>query len=343
MRGTFRNPECASARALQPPDTVDPMALPELPSLGLGTAPLGGLYSPISDDEAQRVIEAAWNHGLRFFDTAPLYGHGNAERRLGAVLAGRPRDSYVLATKVGRLLRRPASPAGEDAYYKGTPPERPVFDFSYDGVMRSFEESLGRLGLDRIDILHLHDPDAHEAEALSGAWRALEALRSQGLVRAVGAGMNQWEMLARFAQAAPFDCFLLAGRYTLLDQSALPTLLPLCARRGVRIVAGGVYNSGLLADPRPGAKFNYDDAPPELIARARRLGDVCRAHGVPLKAAAMQFPAFHPAVASVLIGARSVAELDENLAMSRVPIPAGLWDELRRQGLIAEGAPTPGR
>lgn len=343
MRGTFRNPECASARALQPPDTVDPMALPELPALGLGTAPLGGLYSPIADDEAQRVIEAAWGRGLRFFDTAPLYGHGNAERRLGAVLAGQPRDSYVLATKVGRLLRRPALPAGEDAHYKGTPPERPVFDFSFDGVMRSFEESLGRLGLDRIDILHLHDPDAHEAEALSGAWRALEALRAQGLVRAVGAGMNQWEMLARFAQAAPFDCFLLAGRYTLLDQSALPTLLPLCARRGVRIVAGGVYNSGLLADPRPGAKFNYDDAPPELIARARRLGDVCRAHGVPLKAAAMQFPAFHPAVASVLTGARSVAELDENLAMSRFPIPAGLWNELRRQGLIAEGAPTPRR
>jgi D-threo-aldose 1-dehydrogenase len=343
MRGTFRNPECASARALQPPDTVDPMALPELPALGLGTAPLGGLYSPISDDEAQRVIDAAWNHGLRFFDTAPLYGHGSAERRLGAVLAGRPRDSYVLATKVGRLLRRPALPAGEDAHYKGTPPERPVFDFSYDGVMRSFEESLGRLGLDRIDILHLHDPDAHEAEALSGAWRALDALRAQGLVRAVGAGMNQWEMLARFAQAAPFDCFLLAGRYTLLDQSALPTLLPLCQRRGVRIVAGGVYNSGLLADPRPGAKFNYDDAPPELVARARRLGEVCHAHGVPLKAAAMQFPAFHPAVASVLIGARSVVELDENVAMSRVPIPPGLWDELRRQGLIADGAPTPGR
>lgn len=319
------------------------MALPELPALGLGTAPLGGLYSPISDDEAQRVIDAAWNHGLRFFDTAPLYGHGSAERRLGAVLAGRPRDSYVLATKVGRLLRRPGTPSGEDAYYKGTPPERPVFDFSYDGVMRSFEESLGRLGLERIDILHLHDPDAHEAEALSGAWRALDALRAQGLVRAVGAGMNQWEMLARFAESAPFDCFLLAGRYTLLDQSALPTLLPLCQRRGVRIVAGGVYNSGLLADPRPGAKFNYDDAPPELIARARRLGDVCRSHGVPLKAAAMQFPAFHPTVASVLTGARSVAELDENLAMSRVPIPAGLWDDLRRQGLIADGAPTPGR
>ena len=209
------------------------MALPPLTPLGLGTAPLGGLYSPVSDEEAHRVIDTAWHHGIRFFDTAPLYGHGAAERRLGAALAGRPRDRYVLATKVGRLLRRPAEPAPEDAYYKGTPPERPVFDFSHDGVMRSFEESLKRLGVDRIDILHLHDPDAHESEAMAGAYRALDRLRAEGLIRAVGAGMNQWPMLARFAEAGSFDTFLLAGRYTLLDQSALPTLLPVCQRRGV--------------------------------------------------------------------------------------------------------------
>lgn len=316
------------------------MPLPSLTPLGLGTAPLGGLYNPVSDEEAHRVIDAAWRHGIRFFDTAPLYGHGAAERRLGAVLAGRPRDSFVLATKVGRLLRRPAEPAPEDAYYKGTPPERPVFDFSHDGVMRSFEESLKRLGLDRIDILHLHDPDAHEAEAMAGAYRALDRLRAEGLIRAVGAGMNQWPMLARFAEAAAFDVFLLAGRYTLLDQSALPTLLPVCQRRGVRLIAAGVYNSGLLADPRPGAKFNYDDAPPEMIERAQRLAAVCAAHGVPLKAAAMQFPAAHPAVASVLTGARSVAELEENVAMAKVPVPAALWDDLRHRGLIAADAPT---
>lgn len=316
------------------------MPLPSLTPLGLGTAPLGGLYNPVSDEEAHRVIDAAWRHGIRFFDTAPLYGHGAAERRLGAVLAGRPRDSFVLATKVGRLLRRPAEPAPEDAYYKGTPPERPVFDFSHDGVMRSFEESLQRLGLDRIDILHLHDPDAHEAEAMAGAYRALDRLRAEGLIRAVGAGMNQWPMLARFAEAAAFDVFLLAGRYTLLDQSALPTLLPVCQRRGVRLIAAGVYNSGLLADPRPGAKFNYDDAPPEMIERAQRLAAVCAAHGVPLKAAAMQFPAAHPAVASVLTGARSVAELEENVAMAKVPVPAALWDDLRHRGLIAADAPT---
>jgi D-threo-aldose 1-dehydrogenase len=319
------------------------MALPSLSPLGLGTAPLGGLYSPVSDDDAHRVIEAAWGHGVRFFDTAPMYGNGSAERRLGAVLSGKPRDAYVLATKVGRLLRLPAVPQGEDAYYKGTPPERPLFDFSYDGVMRSFEESLARLGLDRVDILHIHDPDHHEAEAMDGAYRALYRLRAEGSIRAVGAGMNQWEMLARFADAGSFDCFLLAGRYTLLDQSALDTLLPACERRGIGIVAGGVYNSGLLADPKPGAKFNYDDAPSALIARAQQLAQVCHAHGVPLKAAAIQFPAFHPVVRSILTGARTVHELDENVAMTRVRIPPGLWAELRVLGLIAPAAPTTAR
>ncbi|MCA3640803.1 MAG: aldo/keto reductase [Hyphomicrobiales bacterium] len=319
------------------------MPLPQLSPLGLGTAPLGGLYSPVSDDDAHRVIEAAWAHGVRFFDTAPMYGNGSAERRLGAALQGKPRDSYVLATKVGRLLRLPSAPKGEDAYYKGTPPERPVFDFSYDGVMRSFEESLARLGLDRIDILHIHDPDAHEAEAMAGAYRALDRLRAEGAIKAVGAGMNQWEMLARFAEAGAFDCFLLAGRYTLIDQSALATLLPICERRGVRIIAGGVYNSGLLADPKPGAKFNYDDAPPEMIARAHRLATVCRSHGVQLKAAAIQFPAFHPAVKSILTGARSVAELNENVAMTEAAISAELWDELKSEGLIAKDAPTSAR
>ena len=216
------------------------MPLPPLSPLSLGTAPLGGLYSPVTDDDAQQVIEAAWGHGVRFFDTAPMYGNGSAERRLGAVLSGKPRDSYVLATKVGRLLRLPPGAQGEDAYYKGTPPERPVFDFSYDGVMRSFEESLARLGLDRIDILHIHDPDHHEAEAMDGAYRALDRLRADGSIRAVGAGMNQWEMLARFADAGSFDCFLLAGRYTLLDQSARSFVAGLRApwhrhRRGWRL------------------------------------------------------------------------------------------------------------
>lgn len=316
------------------------MDFSKLSALGLGTAPLGGLYRPVSDDEANHVIDAAWNHGIRFFDTAPMYGNGSAERRLGAALKGKPRDSFIIATKVGRLLRLPEVPQGEDAYYKDTPPERPVFDFTYDGVMRSFEESLQRLELDRIDILHIHDPDNHETEAINGAYRALDQLRKSGAIKAVGAGMNQWEMLSRFAEAGTFDCFLLAGRYTLLDQSALHKLLPTCERENISIVAGGVYNSGLLADPRAGAKFNYDDAPSELIARAQRLAMICQSHGVPLKAAAIQFPSLHPTVKSVLTGARSVAELDENIAMNEVTIPLALWEDLKSEGLIAANSPT---
>lgn len=309
--------------------------------LGLGTAPLGGLYQPVSDAAAEATIAKAWDLGLRFFDTAPQYGNGLSERRLGRFLAGKPRDSYVLCTKVGRLLRRPAEATGEDAYYKGTPPERPVFDFSYDGVMRSFEESLERLGTGRVDVLHIHDPDDHYDEAVAGAYRALDKLRSEGLIAAVGAGMNQSEMLARFARAGRFDCFLLAGRYTLLEQNALADLLPLCEQQGVGIIIGGVYNSGILANPTLGAKFNYDDADPVLIERARALDAVCVSYGVPLKAAAIQFPAAHPAVASILTGARNEAEIVENEALFRHPIPPALWEELRARALIDPQAPTP--
>ena len=309
--------------------------------LGLGTAPLGGLFTPVGERAADETIERAWSLGIRFFDTAPQYGNGLSERHLGRFLRTKPRDSFVLATKVGRLLRVPETATGEDAYYKGTPPERPVFDFSYDGVMRAVQESLARLGLDRIDVLHIHDPDDHYEEAIGGAYRALDRLRSDGTIRAVGAGMNQSEMLARFARAAAFDCFLLAGRYTLLEQRALDDLLPLCIDRGISVFAGGVYNSGLLVDPQPGAKFNYDDAPPALIAQAQRLKDVCRAHGVDLKTAAIQFPSAHPAVASVLTGARTAAELDENASLFRQSIPAALWDDLKQQRLLRADAPTP--
>lgn len=310
-------------------------------TLGLGTAPLGGLYQPVSDEAAEATIARAWDLGLRFFDTAPQYGNGLSERRLGSFLSGKPRDSYVLCTKVGRLLRRPAAAVGEDAYYKGTPPERPVFDFSYDGVMRSFEESLERLGTGRIDVLHIHDPDDHYDEAVAGAYRALDRLRSDGLIAAVGAGMNQSEMLADFARAGRFDCFLLAGRYTLLEQGALADFLPLCERQGVGVIIGGVYNSGILANPTLGAKFNYADADPALIARALELDEVCRRHDVPLKAAAIQFPAAHPAVASILTGARNEAEIVENEALFRHPIPSALWQELRERALIDPAAPTP--
>jgi D-threo-aldose 1-dehydrogenase len=314
--------------------------------VGLGTAPLGGLFQPVDESDAVATVEAACELGLRLFDTAPLYGHGLSEHRLGLVLAARPREEFVLSTKVGRLLRPDARRddsqlSGDLQHWTEVPPVKPVFDFTFDGVMRSFEESLERLGLDRIDILLIHDPDDHYEEALAGAYRALDRLRSEGAIGAVGAGMNQAEMLVRFAHEADFDCFLVAGRYTLLDQIALVELLPLCFERGIAVILGGVYNSGILVDPRPGAMFDYAPAAGALVERAQQLQAVCRRHGVPLKAAAIQFPLAHPAVTSLLLGARSVAELEENLELLATPVPVDLWEELRRERLILEEAPVP--
>ena len=307
---------------------------------GLGTAPLAGLYEAVPEDQALQVITRAWDEGVRHFDTAPLYGFGNAETRLGKALHDKPREEFVLASKVGRLLRADAPPEpGQN--FRGTPPVNPVFDFSYDGVMRSVDESLQRLQLDRIDILHIHDPDNHYDDALHGAYKALDHLRSEGVIRAVGAGMNQAEMLARFAREGNFDCFLLAGRYTLLDQIALDELLPICVERGIAIIAAGVYNSGILADPKLGARYNYATAPEPLLERARKIRAVCDRHGIPLKAAALQFPIGHPAVSCVVVGCRSVAQLDESLRMFEVDIPPSLWQELKSEGLLREDAPTP--
>jgi D-threo-aldose 1-dehydrogenase len=307
--------------------------------LGFGTAPLGGLFQALADDEAHRVVEAAWSAGIRFFDTAPQYGNGLAEQRLGAVLNSKPRDQLVLATKVGRLLRAGAPP--ESDTFPGAPPLNPVFDFSFDGVMRSVEESVTRLGMDRIDILHIHDPDEHFAEALSGAYPALDRLRAEGTIRAVGVGMNQAEMLARFAREANFDCFLLAGRYTLLDQVGLKELLPLCVERGVSIIAGGVFNSGILADPTPGTHYNYRAAPEELVRRAARIKAICEHQGVSQKAVAIQFPLGHPAVQTVLTGCRSVEEISENVEAFMAPIPSAVWQDLKAEGLLAAEAPVP--
>ncbi len=307
---------------------------------GLGTAPLAGLFEEVEESKAIAVIERAWEAGVRFFDTAPLYGHGLAELRLGKVLRQKPRDTFTLASKVGRLLRADAPPEPGQSF-RGVPPVNPTFDFSYEGVMQSFEESLERLGLDRIDILHIHDPDDHYDEALTGAYRALDRLRAEGVIGAVGAGMNQAEMLIRFAREANFDCFLLAGRYTLLDQVALQELLPECIERGIAIIAGGVYNSGILADPKPGAHYNYQDAPAELLERAQRIRAVCARHGVPLKAAAVQFPLGHPAVTCVVVGCRSAAQLDESLAMFEHEIPPALWHDLKAEGLLPFEAPAP--
>jgi len=312
----------------------------EITRLGLGTAPLGGLYEAVSDTVAEATVRAALDHGLGLVDTAPLYGYGLAEQRVGRVLAERERGSFVLATKVGRLLRNVALTEPLHPFV-GAPDVSPVFDFSYDGVMRSLEESLERLSVDRVDILHIHDPDEHHDEALEGAYRALDRLRAEGTIGAVGAGMNQSAMLARFAREADFDCFLLAGRYTLLDQDALTELLPMCTQRNIAIIAGGVYNSGLLADPRPDAPYDYRQAPAPLLEQALQLRAVCDRHGVPLKAAAIQFPLGHPAVAGIVIGARAPDELVESIAMFRYPIPADLWGELRSEGLLGAEVPTP--
>ncbi|HEU4397940.1 MAG TPA: aldo/keto reductase [Actinomycetota bacterium] len=329
------------------------MAVPTVPlgrtglrvsALGLGTAPLGNLFTAVPEQDADAAVQAALDAGLTYLDTAPHYGLGIAERRLGRVLAGRPRDSFVLSTKVGRLLR-PLDP-GEAADAEGfvaVPPGKRVWDLSPGGVRRSLEESLERLGLDRVDVVFLHDPDDHERQAYEQAFPALAELRAQGTVRAIGAGMNQAEMLTRFVRDLDIDVVLVAGRWTLLDQRALEELLPACAERGVAVVAGGVFNSGLLADPRPGATFDYAPAPPELVARAARLAAVCARHGVPLRAAALAFASGHPAVTSVLVGARSAAEVADAVAMHAWPVPGELWEELVATGLLPGHVPTPGR
>ncbi len=311
----------------------------QLTRLGLGTAPLGGLYAEVSDADAHAVVDTAFDLGLRYFDTAPLYGHGLAERRTGEVLRSKPRGDFVLSTKVGRLLR-PGAPS-PDGQFKGTPPLVPVFDFSYDATLRSVEESLSRLSLDRIDMLLIHDPDQHYDAARSGAYPALERLRSEGVVSAIGVGMNQVEMLAQFARETDIDCLLVAGRYTLLDQVALRELLPLCQLRGIAVIAGGVFNSGILARPAAGAPYNYEPAAPEIVERAMRIEAVCARFNVPVKAAALQFPLAHPAVVCVLTGCRSVAELQENIELFELALPPALWPALQAKGLLHEAAPVP--
>ncbi len=315
-------------------DEQRPLGTTELTvsALSLGTAPLGNLFTEVADDEATATVRRAVELGLSYVDTAPFYGHGVAERRTGAALAGLPPGRVRLSTKVGRLIR-PASGAdtGDFAVAGDT---MPVFDFTADGVRRSLEESLQRLGLDRVDIVYIHDPDDHVEQALTEAYPALHELRSEGVVSAIGVGMNGPQIPARFVRETDIDCVLLAGRYTLLDQSGLTELLPLCVERAVSVVVGGVFNSGILADPRPGARFDYRPAAPEVLDRARRLDAVCRRHGVPLTAAALQFPLRHPAVASVLTGVRSVAELEANAAALATPVPADLWAELIADGLL---------
>ncbi|RMF39235.1 MAG: aldo/keto reductase [Alphaproteobacteria bacterium] len=323
----------------------------EVTAFGFGTAPIGNIFREIDEATSDAMIRHAWDAGIRYFDTAPMYGHGLAELRTGHSLRWKERDDFVLSSKVGRVLK-PARKADID-YAPWTNAGRFTmhFDYSYDGVMRSFEDSLQRLGLERIDICFIHDidrftrGDAQPAvfeQAMDGAWRALSDLRNQGVVRAIGVGVNEWQVCQAALERRDFDCFLLAGRYTLLEQEALDSFLPLCEARGAAVVVGGGFNSGILATGAvPGAKYNYAPAPEPVMQKVARIEAVCRAHDVPLPAAALQFVVAHPAIATFMTGTRTVEQLENNLAWFSHPIPAEFWAELKAEGLLRADAPTP--
>ena len=320
--------------------------------LGFGTAPLGNLYRAISDKDAQDILTASWNAGVRYYDTAPLYGLGLSETRLNPLLRGKDRDSYVLSTKIGRILTA-TRPEQRDGFGKwfDVPARREVYDYTYDGVMRSIEFSLERLGIDRIDILFAHDLDifnhgtqevldAKLNEFMNGGYNALLSLREQGTIKAFGAGVNEWQPCQWMAERGDFDIFLLAGRYTLLEQDALTSFLPLCEARGIGVVIGGPYNSGILATgPKPGAYYNYDPAPEDVLEQVRGIQSICERHGVRMVDAAFQFPLRHPSVVSVIPGGQGVSEMESNIRAESAEIPEGLWSDLKHEGLVRQDAP----
>jgi D-threo-aldose 1-dehydrogenase len=312
-------------------------------TMALGGAPLAGLFTPIGDEEAYAVVDAAWDVGIRTFDTAPQYGAGLGERRLGAALRDRPRDEYSVTTKTGRLVVPRGAPDGEHAdVFAESPDLDHRYDYSAAGMRRSLEDSLERMGLDRVDTLLVHDPDRpeHLDQAIREGFPELVRMREEGLIGAIGAGMNYPEPLARIVREADVDALLAAGQMTLLDQRGLEELAPLCEERGVAIFAGGVFNSGILADPKPGATFFYQRASEELVARAQRMRAVAARHGLPLTAVAMAYALRQPAVECVVIGARSVEEVRDNAEAFGLRVPDGIWGELVDEGLLP-GAAAP--
>lgn len=328
----------------------------QVTALGLGTTALANMYAALDDDAAAATLDAAFDAGIRYIDTAPAYGSGLAEQRVGAWLARRDRDSVVISTKVGNSLRPISAEEAAGGLFENALLAAPYMDFSRDAILRSLEESLSRLRTDRVDMVAIHDPDeaasiepgvdpyarSHFREAMEETYPVLDELRSQGVIGAVGVGMNGWEMLVDFAKAGDFDYFLLAGRYTLLEQESARTLLPLCAERGISVVIGGPYSSGILATGAvEGARFNYAPAGPDVLERVRRIEAVCARHAVPLRAAALQFPARHPAVTSVIPGARTADEVRENIELFTAPIPGDLWSELVAEGLIDASVGSP--
>lgn len=325
-----------------------------LTCMGFGGAPLGNLYRRVSDDDAQAALQAAYDSGIRFFDTAPQYGLGRSEQRFGEAIARFGRENIQLSTKIGRLLLDCEPHEVTPEAFVDVPQKRIVFDYTYDGVMRSYEASRERLGVSNADILLVHDvcvfsqgsqemSDGKVRELFDGGgYKALTELRGSGEVAAIGAGVNEWQVCEKLLGLGDFDGFLLAGRYTLLEQEALDSFLPLCEKRDVGIILGGPYNSGILATGAvPGAKYNYADAPNEILDRVGRIEAVCAAHGTPLIAAALQFVLGHPSVKTVIPGAVSAAEVQANVALLNRDIPSGLWSDLRSEGLIRPDAPLP--
>jgi D-threo-aldose 1-dehydrogenase len=327
----------------------------EVTTLGLGGAPMGGFRATIPETEAVALTDAGYEAGIRYFDTSPYYGYGRSELRMGAALRERPRDSFVLSTKIGRILHamKPGETPPADFRDNGLPGFAPVFDYTYDGVMRSLEHSHLRLGLAKIDIALVHDVDfwtTKDREVLNqrfktvmdSGFKALDELRKAGIIGAIGVGINESDTSLRFIQAGDFDCMLLAGRYTLLEQGGLKEFLPECVKRNVSVILGGPYNSGILTGGvKPGVTHDYAAAPANLIEKAQKIEAVCRRHGVELGAAAMQFPMFHPALCAVIPGALSVGEVKQNVERMGVKIPTDLWSELKREKLLDPSAPTP--
>jgi D-threo-aldose 1-dehydrogenase len=316
---------------------------PDGQRVGLGGAPLGNLLGEVHEADAVAAVDAAWDEGWRYFDTAPHYGLGLAEERLGLGLRSRPRDEYVLSSKVGRIIYSADTAAVDDEGFDVQTTRRRRWDFSRDGVLQSIEDSLRRIGTDRLDVVYVHDPDDHFEEAVATAFPTLIELRDQGVIGAIGSGMNQSAMLTRFVREIDIDVIMLAGRYTLIDPDGLDDVLPACLENDVQVVAVGVFNSGLMSQPRPaaGTTFNYAPADQALIDKANKLADVCESHGTTLPAAALAFPLAHPAVAGIAVGCRNPEEVHTNAALARTEVPAALWSDLKSAGLLREDAPTP--